>query len=142
VLRVGTKLYVGLSSRTNDEGAAALETVVNPLGFSVVPVRLTHCLHLKTAVTFAGPDRAQSPTILINPAWVSPKLFPEAEPLFVDEPAAANTLRIADRLILPAGNPRTAQRLRDRGFDLVEVDVSELQKAEAGVTCMSLISDR
>ena len=58
------------------------------------------------------------------------------------EPAAANCLRVADRLILPAGNPRTAERLRERGFQVVEVDVSELQKAEAGVTCMSLIDER
>ena len=51
-------------------------------------------------------------------------------------------MRAADRLILPAGNPRTADKLRTRGFQVVEVDVSELQKAEAGVTCMSLIDDR
>ena len=62
--------------------------------------------------------------------------------MLVDEPAAANCLRIGDRLILPAGNPNTAKRLRDRGFNLIEVDVSELQKAEAGVTCMSLVSER
>jgi dimethylargininase len=58
------------------------------------------------------------------------------------EPAAANCLRVAGRLILPGGNPRTADRLRTRGFEVVELDVSELQKAEAGVTCMSLIDDR
>ena len=58
-----------------------------------------------------------------------------------NEPSAANCLRAGDRLILPAGNPRTAQRLRERGFQVVAVDVSELQKAEAGVTCMSLIAD-
>lgn len=57
------------------------------------------------------------------------------------EPFAANSLRVADRLIVPAGNPRTAERLRALGFDLIEVDVSELQKAEAGVTCMSLIDE-
>jgi dimethylargininase len=58
------------------------------------------------------------------------------------EPAAANSLRVGDHLILPDGNPRTADALRSRGFHLVEVDVSELQKAEAGVTCMSLIDER
>jgi dimethylargininase len=55
------------------------------------------------------------------------------------EPAAANCLRIGGRLVISAGNPRTAEMLRQRGFDLVEIDVSELQKAEAGLTCMSLI---
>ncbi len=60
----------------------------------------------------------------------------------VDEPSAANCLRAGEHLLLPAGNPRTAERLRDRGFHVVEVDVSELQKAEAGITCMSLVDER
>jgi dimethylargininase len=60
-------------------------------------------------------------------------------PVDSQEPAAANCVRAGDLLILPAGNPRTAERLRERGFEVVEVDVSELQKAEAGVTCMSLL---
>ena len=75
---------------------------------------------------------------------IDPTQFAGVEPLAVDEaePAAANCVRAGDRIILPAGNPRTADMLRDRGFRVVEVDVSELQKAEAGVTCMSLIDER
>ena len=67
--------------------------------------------------------------------------FAGVEAMAVDpeEPNGANCLRVGDYLILPAGNPRTAARLRDRGFQVLEIDVSELQKAEAGVTCMSLI---
>jgi dimethylargininase len=80
--------------------------------------------------------------LLYNAASVDPAQFAGVEPIAVDplEPAAANCLRVGARLILPSGNPRTAQRLRERGFSVVEVDVSELQKAEAGVTCMSLIA--
>jgi len=51
-------------------------------------------------------------------------------------------VRAGDHLILAAGSPRTAELLRGRGFNVIEVDVSELQKAEAGGTCMSLIDDR
>ncbi len=58
-----------------------------------------------------------------------------------DEPAAANVVRAGGRVIMPVGNFRTATRLRERGFTVDEVDVSELQKAEAGVTCMSLLSE-
>ena len=140
VLRIGTTLYVGLSSRTDRAGAAALEAFAAPFGHRVVRVELAECLHLKTAVTFAGSDGAGNPTLLVNSAWVDPALFADVDPLCVDEAAAANCLRAGNRLILPASNPRTAERLRQRGFDLVEVDVSELQKAEAGVTCMSLIA--
>ena len=140
VLRIERTLFVGLSSRTDAAGAAALAAIVAPLGYRLVTVEPAQCLHLKTAVTYAGPDKAGRPTILVNPDWVDPRLFEGIHAVDVAEPFAANSLRVGDRLILPAGNPRTAERLIALGFDLAEVDVSELQKAEAGVTCMSLVS--
>ena len=138
VLRIGTTLYVGQSSRTDAAGTAALADLVAPLGFTVVPVELGRCLHLKTAVTYAGRD-----TVLINPDWVDPALFVGAGAIAVDadEPFAANVVLAGDRLIIAAGSPMTAAKLRERGFTVIEVDVSELQKAEAGGTCMSLIAD-
>ena len=141
VLRIGRTLYVGLSSRTNAAGAESLRSVAGPLGYDVVTVEPAACLHLKTAVTFVGEDAAGTPRILVNPGWVDPGCFAGVAPIAVAEPSAANALRVGDRVILPAGNPRTAAELRALGFTVVEVDVSELQKAEAGVTCMSLISD-
>jgi len=141
VLRIGCALYVGLSSRTNAAGAAALGAAAVPLGYEVVTVEPNQCLHLKTAVTFAGTDAQGTPRILINPDWIDPSLFADVKPIPTDEPFAANCVRAGDRLILPAGNPRTADELRRLGYDMVEIDVSELQKAEAGVTCMSLLSD-
>ena len=144
VLRIGKRLYVGLSTRTDMVGVQALAELVRPLGFEVAQARLGDCLHLKTGATFAGRDRAGTPVLLYNEQCIDPAQFTGIEPLAVSsaEPEAANCVRAADRLILPAGNPRTADKLRTRGFQVVEVDVSELQKAEAGVTCMSLIDDR
>jgi dimethylargininase len=144
VLRIGRKLYVGLSTRTNTEGLAALREAVTPFGYEVIQAELRDCLHLESGATFAGPDAHGVPVLLYNPRAVDPRQFAGVEAVAVDEAeeAAANCLRVGDRLILPAGNPRTAGALRDRGFQLIEVDVSELQKAEAGVTCMSLIDDR
>ena len=142
VLRIERTLYVGLSSRTDAAGAAALAAIVAPLGYRLVTVEPAQCLHLKTAVTYAGHDKAGRPTILINPDWVDPRLFEGVRAVEVAEPFAANGVRVGDRLLLPAGNPRTADRLVALGFDLTEIDVSELQKAEAGVTCMSLVSER
>lgn len=141
VLRIERTLYVGLSSRTDASGAAALAGMVAPLGYRLVTVEPAQCLHLKTAVTYAGHDAAGRPTILVNPDWIDPGLFEGVYAIEVAEPSAANCVRVGDRLILPRGNPRTAEQLRLAGFILVEVDVSELQKAEAGVTCMSLVSD-
>ena len=144
VLQIGKRLYVGLSTRTDEAGLAALAAVVRPLGFEVIPAALRDCLHLKTGATFAGADPAGTPILLCDPQAVDPAQFAGVEPLAVDkaEPAAANCVRAGNRLIVAAGNPRTADRLRDRGFTVIEVDVSELQKAEAGGTCMSLIDDR
>lgn len=143
VLTIGRTLFVGQSNRTDAAGTSALGAAVAPLGYRVVPVELGQCLHLKTAVTYAGKDKDERPTLLANPAWVDPALFGEMEVVAVadEEPFAANVVRLRDRLIMAAGSPRTASRLRERGFTIIEVDVSELQKAEAGGTCMSLISD-
>jgi dimethylargininase len=144
VLRIGTRLYVGLSTRTDAEGIHALAELVRLIGFDLVEAKLRDCLHLKTGATFAGRDAAGTPVLIYNDRCVDPSQFTGVEPVPVaaNERAAANCVRAGDRLILPAGNPRTAERLKGRGFDVIEVDVSELQKAEAGVTCMSLIDER
>lgn len=143
VLRIADRLYVGQSSRTDASGTTALVDLVAPLGYTVVPVELGRCLHLKSAVTFAGPDGEGRPALLVNAEWVDPNLFPETDPVFTadSEPSAGNCVRAGDRLLVAAGNPRTVASLRDRGFLVVEIDLSELQKAEAGGTCMSLIAD-
>ena len=114
------------------------------LGIEVIEAELRDCLHLKTGATNAGLDASGTPALLYHAPSVAPSQFSGIEPIAVDdsEAAAANCVRAGDRLILPAGNPRTATRLRERGFTVVEVDVSELQKAESGVTCMSLIDER
>lgn len=142
VLRIGHTLYVGLSSRTDAAGINSLSELVTSLGYRVVKAELRDCLHLKTGATFAGLDGAGIPVLIFNERCVDPMQFEGVEPLAVEEPAAANCVRAKDRLILPLGNPRAASLLRQRGFQLVEVDVSELQKAESGVTCMSLIDER
>jgi dimethylargininase len=139
VLRIGRRLYVGRSTRTDADGIAALAEIVRPLGYEVIEARLRDCLHLKTAATYAGDN-----VLLYNERCVDPAQFAGVEPLAVspDEPAAANCVRAGARIIMPAGNPKTTAMLKDRGFTVVEIDVSELQKAESGVTCMSLIDDR
>jgi dimethylargininase len=142
VLRIGRTLYVGLSSRTDADGIASLAALAEPLGYAVVRAELRDCLHLKTGATFAGLDPSGAPLLLYSPASVDPAQFAGVQPLAVEESAAANCIRAGETVILPAGNPRTAALLGERGFHVVKVDVSELQKAEAGVTCMSLIDER
>jgi dimethylargininase len=144
VLLIGRTLYVGLSRRTDRQGASALSEAVAPLGYEVAPVELDACLHLKSAASYLGQDADGRPRLLVNQDWIDPALFDGIEPLSVapDEPFAANVVRLGDRLIAAAVYPRTIGRLRQAGFNTVMVDVSELAKAEAGLTCMSLIDER
>jgi dimethylargininase len=143
VLRIGHRLYVGQSQRTDCAGIVALANIAAPLGFEVIEVPHERCLHLKTGATFVGQDEAGRATLLINPDWISPSHFRDVTllPSHPSEPFGANALRAGERLLYPAAYPRTAERLRALGFDVEEVDIGEIEKAEAGLTCMSLIAE-
>jgi dimethylargininase len=136
VLRVGKAIYVGLSTRTNEEGARQLARLAEPFGYTVERVETTACLHLKSAATMLEIGR-----ILCNPSWIDGRMFRAAELVDVDpdEPHAANILTIGQTIVCAAAHARTAAGLRGRGYDVCAVDVSELAKAEAGVTCCSLV---
>ena len=136
VLRVGKQIYVGNSSRTNMDGISQLAKIVFPLGYTVRAVTVTGCLHLKSAVAEIADN-----TVLLNPAYVDPDLFSDLDRIEIDasEPDAANALRIGDSLIYPTAFPATGGLLAKHGFDVRSIDVSELQKAEAGVTCCSIL---
>jgi dimethylargininase len=136
VLVVGRTVFVGLSSRTNEEGARQLAAAIEPQGYAVRPLTVRSCLHLKTAVTRVGPA-----TVLLNPDWVDAQAFDAWERTLVhpEEPWAANALAVGGRVLYPAGFPRTRERLIARGLDVRDVDLSELAKAEGGVTCCSLV---
>lgn len=137
VMRVGKTLYVGLSRRTNIAGIQQLARLVAPFGYWVTPVELRGCLHLKTACTFLGDD-----TVLANREWLDVDAFCSLKFLDVPEPPAANTLRISDTLLMPSSFPETRTLLEKHNFRVQTVDISELMKAEAGVTCMSLLFNR
>jgi dimethylargininase len=136
VLRVGKTLYVGLSTRTNDDGVRALERIVGPFGYAVKAIRTAACLHLKSAVTALDDHR-----LLCNPAWIDRSLFDGVEVMDVPpgEPHAANVLTVGDHIICAAAHERTIDLLREAGYRVCSIDVSELAKAEAGVTCCCLI---
>ena len=107
--------------------------------YEVVPVEFGSCLHLKTAVTLVGPR-----TLLINPDCVSHDVFRDVSFIDVDpsEPFAANALLLGDRVIVEAAHFRTRAKLEGLGVRVVPVDMSELAKAEGGVTCCSVIVER
>jgi dimethylargininase len=136
VLRVGRVLYVGQSQRTNAEGVAQLQSLLKPWHYRVVPVDVTGCLHLKSAVTAVGENR-----LLINRAWTNVSAFDAHELLDVaaEEPFGANALLVRDSVIYPSHLTRTAERLERFGVNVIRTPCSEIAKAEGAVTCCSLV---
>lgn len=136
VLVAGRRVFVGLSSRSNRAAIDQLARVLRPMDYEVVPVGFGGCLHLKSAVT-----RVADGLLLLNPQWVDPAVFVGHRAVAVDptEPHAANALALGGSVIHPLHFPRTRSRLETEGLRVAPVAMSELAKAEAGVTCCSLI---
>lgn len=136
VLAVGRVLYVGRSGRSNEAGIDQLRALAEPFGYRIEPVEVEGCLHLKSAVTQVA-DRA----LLIQRSWVDARRFEGFDLIDVapGEEAGANALRIGGTVVYPSDYPRTAQRLAERGHPIAAVELSELAKAEGGVTCCCLI---
>jgi len=138
VLRIDRKLYVGLTKRSNAEGIRQLEEMLRQYGDQVIPVQVTGCLHLKSAVTWIGDN-----TLLANRAWFYTQPFAGFDWIDVDpsEPHAGNALALCGTIIFPASFPKTRSRIASMDFRVATLDIAELQKAESGLTCSSLLFD-
>ena len=136
VLRIERRVYVGVSGRSNATGVAQLAAALGPHGYEVRAVPMRGCLHLKSACTYIPPD-----LLVINPSWVDPGLFAARRTIAVDEgePFAANTFTVGAVTLVSAAYPRTRQRLQEAGVATRALEVSELHKAEAALTCLSLL---
>lgn len=133
VLKHDRTVWVGIGDRTNSEGARQLAAALEPLGAQVIEVPITKVLHLKSAVT-ALPDG----TVLGHPSFVDdPDFF--SKYLEVPEPDGAHVVLLNEgRLLISASAPRTATVLAERGYTPVPVDISEFEKLEGCVTCLSV----
>ncbi len=133
VLKVGTTVYVGRGGRTDAAGIRSLRALVTPLGYQVVTVPVTRVLHLKSAVT-ALPDGT---VIGYAPLVERPELFPRF--LAVPEETGSAVVVLDDVTVLVASSaPLTATLIDDLGYSVVTVDVSEFEKLEGCVTCLSV----
>lgn len=136
VMRIERTLYVGVSRRTNREAITQLSGLLLPYDYEVKAIPVDGCLHLKSACSYIGQN-----TVLANRQWIDTEQLKTFEILDVpvEEPGAPNALLLEDLVVVPASFPQTRALLRESGFPVRTIDVSELQKAESGVTCMSLI---
>lgn len=135
VLLVNQAFFVGISDRTNEEGARQLEELVAPFGYTVTPVPVEAGLHLKSSINIVAPN-----TLLATPEFAARPEFAGYNLLELDpeEAYAGNTLHINGTLITPRGYPRTLALLQRLNMPIIELDTSEFRKLDGGLTCLSL----
>lgn len=133
VLKVGATVYVGRGGRTNAEGIRQLRAIVAPLGHTVVAVPISKVLHLKSAVT-ALPDG----TVIGYPPLVDDVTVFDRFLAVPEESGAHVVVLAADTVLMAASAPRSAALIADLGYRVVTVDISEFEKLEGCVTCLSV----
>lgn len=136
VLRIGKRIFVGRSRRTNAAAVKQLADVLRPRGYEVSAVQVHGVLHLKSAVTLLAEEQ-----VLFRRGVVDSSPLVGLQMLAVprDESHAANCIAIGGTVILPDRAPSTASMLRGEGFEVLEVDMSEFRKAGGLLTCCSII---
>ena len=135
VLQVGRYFFIGLSDRTNRDGARQLTDYLSPHGYQCTTVSVVDGLHLKSSVNAVG-----DATLLTTRAFADHPALASFERLVVPdhEAYAGNTLRINDRLIMPSGYPETRRLLERLALPILELDTSEFKKMDGGLSCLSL----
>jgi dimethylargininase len=136
VLVLGKSVFVGISQRTNKEAIKQFRDILTPFGYSITGVPVTQCLHLKTGIAVIDEG-----LLLINPEWIDAGLFPDhhCEAIHPEEPFGANIMRKDNRALCPAAFKHSLDWLDSRGYDVIAIDQSEMAKAEAGLTCCSVL---
>jgi dimethylargininase len=135
VLMAGGRFFIGISDRTNPEGARQLGTILESYGYRWDTVSVGEGLHLKSGVNSLGKNG-----LILTPSFRELPCFDGYDRLVLDETEAyaANTLWVNDTLIIPGGFPGVKERLSRRGLPVIELDVSEMAKMDGGLTCLSI----
>jgi dimethylargininase len=138
VCQADEHFFIGLSARTNEEGARQLGTILHAHGYtsSTVDIRgQSRLLHLKSGIAYLGNGR-----LIVAPELSALSVFQAYELIEVasTEIYAANCIRINDRVLIPSGYPKIAAVLESLGYTSVAIDVSEFRKMDGGLSCLSL----
>lgn len=135
ILQTGSHFYIGLSNRTNAEGAAQLQSFLQEFGYTSSVVTLEEVLHLKTGVSYLGKN-----TLLVSGEFVDKKEFNDFRKIIVkpEEAYASNAIRVNEKVLIPEGFPDTQGQLETAGFESLTVPMSEFEKLDGGLSCLSL----
>lgn len=135
IMMAGTHFYVGLSERTNKDGANQMISILKKYGLSGSIVKLEKVLHLKTGVAYL-----ENNNLVACGEFLSKPEFQKFNIIEIDETEsyAANCIWVNNKVIIPLGFPETKMKIESAGYTTIEVDVSEFQKLDGGLSCLSL----
>jgi dimethylargininase len=132
---IDNHFLIGISERTNQEGAEQMGHILDGQGKTHSTIPVGAGLHFKSSVNYAGNN-----TVIVTPDFAEHEALKAYEKVILDqnESYAANTLWINDHLLVPKGFPNTKTKLEALGLPIIELDVSEMQKMDGGLTCLSI----
>ncbi|MEI7485415.1 MAG: arginine deiminase family protein [Ignavibacteriota bacterium] len=135
VMMAGNDFYIGISERTNNEGAEQLNNILQKYGMTGTKVPLSTMLHLKTGLSYLEKNN-----LLVSGEFINNPAFKNFSRIIVDnkEAYAANSLWVNGKVIVPKGHTNTKVQIENAGYTTIEVDVSEFQKLDGGLSCLSL----
>ena len=135
IMMVGDHFYIGLSKRTNEDGAAQMITILNKYGYTGSAIFMKDMLHLKTGVAYL-----ENNNLLAFGEFLDEEQFQSFNIIEVDEEEsyAANCIWVNNYVLVPKGFPKTRDKIINAGYSIIEVDVSEFRKLDGGLSCLSL----
>ena len=135
VMMVESDYYIGLSERTNEEGADQLIQILRKYNLNGITVKMDKMLHLKTGLSYL-----ENNNLLISNLFITDKTFDKFNKILIDDNEAysANSLWINGTILIPEGYPRTLEKITQAGYKTLIVDTSEFRKLDGGLSCLSL----
>ena len=135
IMMIGDHYYIGLSERTNLEGAKQIIQILSKYGMSGSTISLNKALHLKTGLSYLEENN-----LVVCGEFINDASFRRYNPIEIPEKEsyAANCIWVNESVIIPLGYPTTKQRITNAGYPVIETDVSEFQKLDGGLSCLSL----
>jgi len=135
IMMAGNHFYIGISGRTNNNGADQMIKILNKYGMTGSKIPLKDMLHLKSGVSYL-----ENNTILVCGEFADNEAFKKYNRIAIDsnEAYAANSLWINGKVIVPQGYPATREKIEMAGYETITLDVSEFRKLDGGLSCLSL----
>jgi len=135
IMMVGDHYFIGLSERTNLEGARQIIQILKKYDMSGSTISLKKVLHLKTSLSYLEKNN-----LVVCGEFINDSCFEKYNPIEIpeNESYAANCIWVNESVIIPLGYPTTKQRINNAGYAVIETDVSEFEKLDGGISCLSL----